>query len=121
MSSTAISALQSVQSTGAALSSSTGSSDLASEVLSGLNNIWIAGWHVPLSLIVVLIVLVGILLVCAVVGSFCQGCLFCVDKTETVVDETVQDVKGFVHKRDLQDRKHKLALIKARNRSEDQV
>ena len=120
--STAPSMLQAAQSAVASLSSSSTGSSIEEEVVSALDNIYIAGWHVPLALFVVLVVFLAIFLVCAVVGVVCSGCLNCVDKTETVVDETVQDVKGYMHGRDLNSRKSKLALLKAKqSRSDDSV
>ena len=95
------------------VSSSTASESTADEVYDGLNNVWIAGWHVPLTLIIVLIVLAALLAVCSVVGCMCNGCLGCINKTETVIDHTVQDYKGARHQKDLTDRRQKLALIRS--------
>ncbi len=98
------------------LSSSTGSSEsMAEEVLSGLNNVWVFGWHVPLALIAVLIALACLFFVCAVVGCVCNGCLGFISKTETVVDHAVQDFKGNRAKKDLMDRRQKLALLRSQH------
>ena len=98
------------------VSSSTAASEsTAEEVYDGLNNVWIAGWHVPLTLMIVLIVLAALFAVCSVVGCMCNGCLGCLNKTETVIDHTVQDFKGARHQKDLTDRRQKLALIRSQH------
>ena len=102
-------------------SSSSGSASITQEVVSTLDNIYIAGWHVPLALFIVVVVLLALLLVCAIVGSICQGCCLCVSKTEEVVDDTVKDFKGGRAQKKLLERRQKLALIRAGQRSEDVV
>ena len=100
-------------------SSSTGAASSSDSVPYGLDHLYIAGWHVPLALIIVLIVLAALMLLCAVVGYCCQGALFCVWKTEEVVDDTVKSYKGSRAREALDDRRNRLALIKAAQRSDD--
>jgi hypothetical protein len=98
--------------------SSAGSWEAAVDLPSWLDDIYIAGWHVPEAAFIVFLVLMALLLVCVVVSVVCSGCLSCCHKTETAVGSGISSVKGFVRKRDLSKRQDKLAILKAKHRSD---
>ena len=117
----ATSAIASLLSSSAAAASSAGSSgswEAAVGLPSWLDNIYIAGWHVPEAAFIVFLVLMALLLVCLVVTAVCSGCLSCCYRTEKAVDGGISSVKGFVRKRDLSKRQDKLAMLKAKHRSD---
>jgi hypothetical protein len=113
-----INATHTVMQLSSSSSSSTGSSS-SDSLPFDLNNLYIGSFHVPLAALIVAIIFIALLLVCAVVSTCCRGALFCVHKTETVVDEAVQDFKGGRAQKDLLNRKQKLALIRSAQRSDD--
>ena len=84
-----------------------------------LDNISVFGHHVPLGAAIAVICFIALLIVCVAVTCVCNGCLSCCSKTEEVVDDTVKDVKGWVHQRDLNKRKNKVQLLKAKHARSD--
>ena len=100
-------------------SSSTGSYPSVDVDGFDLNNISVFGHHVPLAAVIAVICFIALLILCVAVTCVCNGCLSCCNGTEEAVDSTVKDVKGWVHQRDLNKRKQKLQLLKAKNARSD--
>ena len=84
-----------------------------------INNISILGHHIPLAAVIAVILFVALFIVCVAVTCVCNGCLSCCDRTEEAVDDTVKDVKGWVHGRDLKKRQQKTQLLKAKYAKSD--